>query len=158
MGSSKYFELRKEIELNTDLEQFENDFINNDYKDFSVNRSGNNKFRIVARISVGTVRINDFKFIPITTTLELSKRDNKNYVTLTNGIGKNSIIVIATFMAILILTSLFSNSNGIIGLTIFSIFAIAWFWYIFRAQEEILQASVIKSIKDINKQYEESNI
>lgn len=158
MSSSKYFELRKEIELNTDLEQFENDFINNDYKDFSISRSDINKFRIVARFSVGTVRINDFKSIPITTTLELSKRDNKSYAVLTNGIGKNTIIVVATFMAILILISLFGNSNGIIGLTIFSIFAIAWFGYIFRAQEEILQASVIKSIKDINKQYEESNI
>jgi len=104
------------------------------------------------------VRINDFKSIPITTTLELSKHDNKNYATLINGIGKNSIYTILSFIVIFIVIGIYGHSKEIIALVIISIIALSWFLYIFRAQEEILQASVIRSIKDINKQYEKNNI
>ncbi|CAM4278592.1 hypothetical protein [Flavobacterium terrigena] len=157
MNITKYFELKKEIELNTDLELFENEFINSEYKNFSFYRSGSNQFTVEAKISVGTVRINNYKSIPITTTLELSKRGDQNYATLRNGIGLNSIIITISILVILIMLAIFSGSNEAIGIVTISLISLVWFWLIFRGQEEILQACVIKSIKDINQKYEENN-
>lgn len=157
MNLTKYFELKREIELNTDFELFEKEFINSNYKDFSFYRSGSNKFTVAARISIGTVIINGDKSIPITTTLELSKRGDQNYATLKNGIGLNTIIVTISILVILITLAIFNGSNEAIGIVIISLISLVWFWLIYKGQEEILQACVIKSIKDINKKYEKNN-
>ena len=151
MGPTKYLTLSKVFEINSSIEQLQQQLLNKNIPKFDAEFLSFKEYHINAKLSVGiAISFSGLFNFPICTSLKLMEEtQNKTIVNLKTYV-RPELIFISLLWIISLLFKLFSETKipFAIPFVVFPLILI-WFWFVYRTQEESLHTAIEKYLKEL---------
>jgi hypothetical protein len=145
---TKFFSVEHEFNFNIDIVEFKRVLTQNNFPKFTC-RFENGNYLIESKISVGVVKINNFRGVGISTNLKLTGNNEKTVLNLKSSQRPEYIITILAFIVSFIAVCV--KDFGLNLLWVILIFVIVFFWFrfIIQSQEEVLHENVKRHFRKL---------